>query len=120
MLYTLRTTAEDKSYHPALAAADFSQVGLLGHSEGGGSAAFAAADHDGVNVTAVVLLNAWSTPAISEAATAIRMPVLWGTGSSDPIASPKSTEDNFNLSLGEPRALVVIKGGGHFDPCATG
>lgn len=121
MIFAAAATAKNRSYHPALASASFAHVGVMGHSEGGGSAAFAAADPGSVNITAAVFMNAWSrTPDIHQAASSIKMPVLWGTGSADPIAKPADTEESFNDSPGKPRVLLVLEGGGHFDPCATG
>lgn len=99
---------------------DFSQVGLLGHSMGGGSTYHAAGMADVVsaqNIGAAVALHPQITsPAPLQPITNPQVPIFFGTGSKDGTVSPKSVKNAYSQATGIAKAFSEIDGATHFEP----
>ena len=83
LLSVVTTCAANRSLHEGLLRANFSAVGVLGHSMGGTAAGIAAAHPGAVPLAAYVSLHAPSlTP------TLIKIPTMHTTGGEDKIVFP--------------------------------
>jgi pimeloyl-ACP methyl ester carboxylesterase len=112
----LDTCAANRTLHPALARANFTRVGVAGHSMGASSAGYvASADNatSGYDVHAYVGMH--GTPVSKEAGLAV--PTMYTTGGKDRIIRPSVVNSSFVKSVGaHPRVLAVLADATHFEP----
>ena len=112
----LDTCAANRSLHPALASADFTRVGVAGHSMGGGAAGYLASSE---NATARYGVRAYvgmhGTPVSKEAGLAV--PTLYTTGAEDSLVPPPVVKSSFASSVNaRPRVLAELADANHFEP----
>jgi len=113
-LYLVSTLRERPSLHPVLNMVDFSKVGLFGHSMGGGSTVFSAANIsslEGVTVKVAVAID----PAPSVAAGLIKVPTFFGCGQNDTIVPCWSVKAMYGAapkSAGQ-HTYSVLRDAGH-------
>lgn len=99
---------------------DFTQVGLLGHSMGGGATYHAAGLSDVVqaqNIGAAVALHPQITsPAKLHPITNSLVPIFFGTGSKDDVVSPDSVKSAYEQTDGVAKVFTELDGADHFEP----
>ena len=116
----LRTVIErcgaNRSLHPALASADFTRVGVAGHSMGGGAAGYLASAENATtayNVHAYVGMH--GTPVRKEGG--LTVPTLYTTGGNDTIIRPGIVKYSFENSVNAPsRVLAELSDADHYEP----
>jgi len=112
----LDTCAANRTLHPALARANFSRVGVAGHSMGGGASGYVAAS---TNATARYGVHAYvgmhGTPVNEEAGLAV--PTMYTTGGEDKLVRPSVVKSSFVRSANAaPRVLADLADANHFEP----
>eukprot|EP01084_Bolivina_argentea_P022156 41179_1 len=118
---TIITCKSKKSeIDPALEYADFSKIGVYGHSMGGG-ATVEVSDNKNLDLVASVGLH----PDVARMdnktiSSEIALPMLWFTGSNDTIVPPSGVWQAFTDDPIRPKIYAEIKGGTHFDPTSSG
>ena len=104
------------SLHPALAAADFSRIGVYGHSMGAMatmlSAAYASKYQIGAAVCQHTCIDAGTV------GSAVQVPIMYTTSSGDTIC-PSSYTHTFYDQTHTRKVLWEIEGSSHFEPCDT-
>jgi len=119
---TITTAKKDKgSIDPALDYADFSKIGLYGHSMGGAATVHVSDNAKELGLVASVALH----PAVVDdtdknESKDVAIPMLWFTGSADDIVPPGGVWKGFDADTVEPKICAEIKGATHFDPCGVG
>jgi len=95
---------------------DFSKVGLLGHSMGGGASYHNAGQPDIVaeyNIGAVVALHP-QTELYSSVTPVV--PIFYGTGSRDIIIFPRKVKKAYFETIGVPKVFSELQGAAHKEP----
>lgn len=116
----IKTCKANPSLHPALAKADFSRVGVTGHSMGGIATrqTLASSDVASLNIKAGWLQH----PCNGGDASKINVPSMYTTGSAEPGpffigCQQQYAEDDFKKAVGsKPRVLFNVQGSNHLDP----
>lgn len=107
------------SLHPGLSLANFSAVGVVGHSMGGTAAGTAAGSPAGLPVAAYVGLH--GTPVSAPTASPIHVPTMYTTGGADKIVAPIVVKNAFNITVNaHPRVIAELSDATHFEPSAAG
>lgn len=116
----IKTCKSNPSLHPALARADFSRVGVTGHSMGGIATRQTLASNE---VSALNIKAGWlQHPCHTGDASKINVPAMWTTGSAEPgplaIGCQQSySENDFKIAVNaKPRILFNVNGANHLDP----
>jgi len=98
------------------------QVGILGHSMGGGATYHSAGQADAVKAqnigVAVALHPQITSPVAIQPITNSRVPIFFGTGSNDHIVSASSVKSAYTRTSGVAKVFTEIKGAGHFEPAS--
>jgi predicted dienelactone hydrolase len=119
--HTITTAQSEKGkLDPVLEYADYSRIGVYGHSMGGGATVHVS-DNKNLNLVAAVALH----PAVVDDSDKneskdVKIPMLWFTGSSDDIVPPKGVWTGFEADPILPKICAEIKGATHFDPTDVG
>lgn len=122
---TIRACLKNPSLHPALASADFSKVGVYGHSMGamatlgsvGGSAS--CREDPTLNIKVAVSQHPCSDP--MENASPISVPIMFTAGSSDRICADGCAQKYFNQITRSPSKIMFdVRGASHFEPTGMG
>lgn len=101
---------------------DFSKVGLMGHSMGGGATYHNAGQEDMVkqySIGAVVGLHPQTT---LYSATDSKVPIFFGSGSKDTVIYPSTVKKAYTATTGVPKVFSEIVGAVHDEPlcdCGT-
>lgn len=122
---TIRACAKDPSLHSALATADFSNVGVYGHSMGamatvGTAGGSASCKFDStLNVKAAVAQHpCWD---ISMNASPIKIPIMFTAGSTDSICEDGCSQRFYDQIKNSPSKIMFdVKGASHFEPTDIG
>eukprot|EP01064_Diplonema_japonicum_P003476 TRINITY_DN12234_c0_g5_i1.p1 TRINITY_DN12234_c0_g5~~TRINITY_DN12234_c0_g5_i1.p1 ORF type:complete len:284 (+),score=47.28 TRINITY_DN12234_c0_g5_i1:47-853(+) len=118
MVTTLKACKENPGLHPALQTADFTRVGLFGHSQGA-MATLRAAEHKDLNIKAAVSLHPCIDPFIRPKE--IFVPTLFTSGTNDTVCQDYQTHLLFkDLPSATPTAYVNIVGANHEEPTSNG
>eukprot|EP00486_Rosalina_sp_Unknown_P001945 CAMPEP_0201577090 /NCGR_PEP_ID=MMETSP0190_2-20130828/23292_1 /ASSEMBLY_ACC=CAM_ASM_000263 /TAXON_ID=37353 /ORGANISM="Rosalina sp." /LENGTH=119 /DNA_ID=CAMNT_0048008723 /DNA_START=282 /DNA_END=637 /DNA_ORIENTATION=- len=101
---------------PSLDYADFSKIGVYGHSMGG-AATVHVSDRDDLNITCSVGMH----PSVSDDSDKneskdVVVPMIWFTGSSDTTVPPNGVLKGFNADTIKPKIFAEIKGATHTSP----
>lgn len=126
MLATVKACRDDPSLHPALATADFSRVGVFGHSMGAMAALAAAgpykgADPSAYNIKAVVSQHPCSDPTVPRLGADVTVPVMFTAGSADTLCEDGCAWSMRDKATKAPsRVMFDLKGTTHFEPCNAG
>ena len=112
----LDACATNRTLHPALSRANFTRVGVAGHSMGGGAAGYLASS---INATARYGLHAYvgmhGTPVTKEAG--LTVPTMYTTGAKDHLVAPFVVNRSFVKSVDAiPRVLAELADANHFEP----
>ena len=111
----LATCDADRSLHPALARANFTRVGAVGHSMGGTSAGYMAAANASARHNVRAYVGMHGTPISKEAG--LDVPTLYTTGGADKIVFPEVVHSSFKASVGaRPRVFAELDNATHFEP----
>ena len=123
MVHVLQAVQANSSLHPALASANFSRVGIFGHSMGAINTASAIKDYTSLSnvgtLGAAVYLHAGSSdPLLNKQ---IKIPILTTTGTADADVSPASTKRSWEeQSNAHPRVFANLKGAVHNESAVHG
>lgn len=114
ILATIKACREDPGLHPALKQANFTSVGLIGHSMGGWSAQQASQFDDGTyKISAVANLHGGCVNTAAPAKTTA--PTLFTSGSADVTVLPSIVKQCFASSVNsKPRIFAEVAGITHF------
>jgi len=108
-LRTVTVAKADPSVHTGFSAANFTRVGVIGHSYGADATVYSAGA-DGV--AAAVVMH----PARIPEAADINVPTMVITGSKDVICPPQDAQFVYDLIQARPKYLLELKGGTHMEP----
>lgn len=118
---TIRACAKDPSLHPALASADFSTVGIYGHSMGamatiGSLGGATMCQHDqSLNIKAAVSQHTCSGSLMN--ASSITTPIMFTSGSVDRICEDGCAKLYFDEVQRSPSKIMFdVQGANHFEP----
>jgi len=114
MFTTITECQRDKSLHPSLAWADFTRVGMYGHSLGASHAVLDARQAKNYSIKAVVAQHACNfinAKALQE----VECPVMVTGGDLDDICGPDGQEEMYR-NFTQEKALVIIKNAKHTNP----
>jgi len=112
MLATLTSCKEKPSLHPALASADFSTVGIMGHSLGGVATVAACAQADSHSIKGCVAEH----PCFADIK-ASQAPIMITSGSADAFCSSKKLQKLYDATPASvPKVFFDVKGADHFEP----
>jgi hypothetical protein len=121
MLHTLKFTKDHgTSLHPIFAKADWSGVGVWGHSMGAAAvpriAEHAMDTEYGINVSAIVCSHGAGT-----STSLVTVPALFTTGTldtkdHDDQGNPKEFYNRYRLCRGRPKVYVSLRDGYHMEP----
>lgn len=122
---TIRACKSDPSLHPALANADFSTVGVFGHSMGamatiGSSGGSRSCKYDSsLNIKAAVAQHpCWD---INMQASPVEVPIMFTCGSVDKICEDGCSARFYNQVTKAPSKIIFdVKGANHFEPTDIG
>lgn len=122
---TIRACAKDTSLHPALASADFSNVGVYGHSMGamatvGTAGGSRSCKYDPtLNVKAAVAQHACWDPSMSGAN--INIPIMFTAGSHDLTCADGCSKRFYKEVKNSPsKVLFDVRGASHYEPTGLG
>ncbi len=110
-LHVVAAAKANISLHPGFASANFTRVGVIGHSYGADATVTAAASA-GFGVAAAVVLH----PAHDENAADVTVPTMVVTGSRDLICPPSGAVFVYGAISARPKILLELKGGTHMEP----
>jgi len=100
------------------------KTGILGHSLGGGATYHSASQEEELrlyNVGAAAALHPQVQKPISKYPIANPLvPIMFTTGSSDPLVSDSSVKDVYEQVVGVSKVFADVEGAGHFEPTAIG
>ena len=115
----LDTCAANRSLHPALASADFTRVGVAGHSMGGAASGYVASAENATSAYGVhAYVGMHGTPVRQEATIAV--PTMYTTGANDHLVLPAVVQRSFGRSTGaHPRVFAELSDADHFEPTAN-
>jgi len=126
---TIRACAKDRSLHPALANADFSNVGIYGHSMGAMSTLASVGGSDAckydssLNIKAAVSQHVCDEihgPATMDA-TNITVPVMFTTGTADTSCQDGCAQKFYDqMKHSKSKIMFDIRDINHFDPTNLG
>lgn len=127
---TIRACANDPSLHPALMTADFSKVGVYGHSMGAmatigsvGGSPSRCSDEPSLNIKVAVSQHTCEerTSGYTMNASSIHVPILFTAGSNDNLCQDGCAQTYYNQITHSPfKAMFNVEDGTHFDPTGTG
>ena len=102
------------SLHPALANADFSKVGVYGHSMGAMATMLSASYASKYSIVAAVAQH----PCLDEGTVpgSIQVPIMYTSATGDTIC-PHSYADSFYAATPGRKVLWELQGSSHFEPC---
>jgi len=107
---------EGASLHPVIAKADFSRIGVFGHSMGGAATLQSAAEADENDIKAAFALNpACDMGRPNCRSSHITVPVFFATSDEDVIVLPTCVELEYNHDTVEDKILVQLKDAGHME-----
>jgi dienelactone hydrolase len=101
---------------------DFSKVGLMGHSMGGGASYHNAGQADVVKAYSIGAVVALHPQTSLYSTTNSLVPIFFGTGSKDSVISPSSVKAAYSKTVGVAKAFSEIAGAVHDEPmcdCGT-
>ena len=111
----LEACAANRTLHPALARANFTRVGVAGHSMGGASSGYVASSTNATALGVQAYVGMHGTPVTYEAELAL--PTLYTTGGEDRLVRPSIVKSSFDKSVGaRPRVLAELADADHFEP----
>lgn len=110
-LHVVAAAKANVSLHPGFAFANFTRVGVIGHSYGADATVTAATSTD-FGVAAAVVLH----PARDENAANVTVPTMVVTGSRDSICPPEDAVFVYGAIPARPKSLLELKGGTHMEP----
>jgi predicted dienelactone hydrolase len=117
-LATIDAAKGHPDLHPALANADFTNVGVFGHSMGGMSTVLAAgSDGKGYNIKAAVPMHPCWELGLSGAS--VDVPILFTAGSADSVCEDGCAYNLYN-QVKKDKVFWDQQGATHFDPCDSG
>lgn len=112
---TTITTLSSKTtdIDPSLKYADFSKIGVYGHSMGG-AATVHVSNYDNLNITCSVGMH----PSVADDANKdeskdVVVPMIWFTGSDDTTVPPNGVLKGYNEDTIKPKMFAEIKGASH-------
>lgn len=116
---TLEACAANRTLHPALAGANFTRVGVAGHSMGGAASGYVAS---AANATSAYRVHAYvgmhGTPVLQESTIAV--PTMYTTGAKDHLVLASVVQRSFERSTGaHPRVFAELSDADHFEPTAN-
>ena len=102
------------SLHPALAYADFTKVGVYGHSMGAMATMLSAAYASKYNIVAAAAQH----PCVDEGTIpgSIQVPIMYTSATGDSICA-HTFADNFYAATPGRKVLWELQGSSHFEPC---
>eukprot|EP01084_Bolivina_argentea_P241549 405471_1 len=116
---TIKTCkAKTGQINAALNQADFSNIGLMGHSMGAMSVVLAGipSNHQGVSgISATVAFNPCFTSANPKPAASNVVPVMYWTGTSDTTCASWESYDAYNITKATPKTYSNLKGANHLE-----
>lgn len=122
---TIRACAKDRSLHPALASADFSNVGIYGHSMGamatlGSIGGSKSCKYDSsLNIKAAVSQHPCSDLYMNAAG--ITLPVMFTAGSADTICQDGCSQKFYDqMKHSKSKIMFDVRGASHFEPTGSG
>eukprot|EP01084_Bolivina_argentea_P024428 45516_1 len=127
VITTISTCSEKRgSLNVHLNYANFSQVGVYGHSMGGGATVHVS-DYGGtnssINVTAAVALHPWlahdKNPDGEQESKNVKIPMIWFTGNDDNLVPAPTVYENYGYDPFKPKLFAELKGVNHMD-CTSG
>jgi dienelactone hydrolase len=105
----------NRKLHPGLKNANFTRVGVVGHSMGGTSAGYMAAANGTSQHQVHAYVGLHGTPIYHESG--LSMPTLYTTGGKDDIVFPSVVHSSFKASVNAyPRVFVQLSDADHFEP----
>jgi len=111
----LDACAANRTLHPALARANFTRVGVAGHSMGGASSGYVASSSNATALGVHAYVGMHGTPVDYEAE--LSLPTLYTTGGEDRLVRPSVVKSSFEKSVGaRPRVLAELSDADHFEP----
>jgi len=124
-MQTIRACKQNPALHPALASADFSNVGIYGHSMGAmatlgsvGGSLSCKVDFSLKIKAAVAQHPCWD---INMGASYIALPIMFTAGSTDKICPDGCSKNFFNQITKSPSKIMFdVKGANHFEPTNLG
>jgi len=123
-LQVITACSQNKTLHPALATADFSIVGVFGHSMGGMSTLAAAGGGLGVDPSKYNIKAAVSQHPCQDGmdnGRDVKIPIMFTAGSVDKICEDGCSAQFFDAVPSKyPKILFDIKGADHFEPTNLG
>lgn len=121
-MITTITTCKSKGDEliPALIIADFTKIGVFGHSMG----AISTLDIVGYSINAIDLgimaggiLHGDNNDTVSNL---IQVPLIYFTASNDSLVDPVFVKQSYNVDPIQPKVYVEIEGSGHMEPSNQG
>ena len=115
----LDACAANRTLHPALAGANFTRVGVAGHSMGGAASGYVASAENATSAYGVqAYVGMHGTPVLQESTIAV--PTMYTTGAKDHLVLPSVVKNSFGRSTGaHPRVFAELSDADHFEPTAN-
>lgn len=110
-LHVVAAAKANRTLHLGFAFANFTRVGVIGHSYGA-DATVTAATIDGLGISAAVVLH----PAHDANAAQIKVPTMVVTGSADLICPPSDATFVYDQIPSRPKYLLELQGATHMEP----
>jgi hypothetical protein len=110
-LHVVAAAKANRTIHPGFSSANFSRIGVIGHSYGA-DATVTSAGIEGFGVAAAVVLH----PAHDANAAQIKVPTMVVTGSRDLICPPGDAAFVYDQIPTRPKYLLELEGATHMEP----
>eukprot|EP01084_Bolivina_argentea_P279636 478086_1 len=108
-----------KQLHPSLEYANFTEIGVYGHSMGGAMTVHTVGT-PGLNIVAAVALHPalWVDKNATDASKEVKVPMIWFTGNNDLQVPAPTVHAFYNDDPTTPKIFAELTGVDHFD-CTT-
>jgi len=113
-VHTLQACEKNTTIHSSLETADFSHVGVFGHSMGGDATVHLANNPDGATFLAAIAMH--PSTFMEDSSSGVTIPLWYTTGSIDSIVKPAGVIKSYGKDPTKPKVIAEVINATHFEP----